>query len=141
MSIVTVTGSGNASLNTVPINPEPQSAPVKYGRSPVLNLKPVQKLLALPLAEAAATPVSFAVQIGPAFNFGVGEPQLSITAGPGAAVHVNAKKDSDLFSDDLYKSQITVKDGEGYLSLALTGSVPGKGSQSNGDITLGFAAG
>jgi len=54
---------------------------------------------------------------------------------------VNAKKDSDLFSDDLYKSQITLKNGEGYLSLALTGSVTGKDSQSKGDITLGFDAG
>jgi hypothetical protein len=141
MSIVTVTGSGSGSLNTVPVNPAPQSAPVKYGLSPSLNLMPVQKLLALPLAEAAATPVSFGVQIGPAFNFGVGEPQLCITAGPGAAVHVNAKKDSDLFSDNLYKSQITVKDGEGYLSLALTGAVNGKDTRTNGDITLGFEAG
>jgi hypothetical protein len=54
---------------------------------------------------------------------------------------VNAKKGADLFSDDLYQSQITVKGGEGYLSLALTGTVTGKGSQSKGDITFGFEAG
>jgi hypothetical protein len=144
MSKVTITDSLNVSLNTVPVNPEQQSASVKYGQSPELKLMPRKELidvLGLPLAKVAATPVSLGVTVGPAFNFGAGEPQLSIAAGAAAAVHVNAKKDSDLFSDNLYKSRIPLKDGEGYLSLALTGSVTGKDAQSKGDITLGFDAG
>ena len=144
MTKVTITDSRNVSLNTIPVNPVPQSAAGKYGLSPELRLVPRKELvdvLAVPLSQVAATPVSLGVTVGPAFNFGTGEPQLSIAAGASAAIHVNAKKDSDLFSDDLYKSQITLKDGEGYLSLALTGSVTGKESQSKSDITLGLDAG
>lgn len=144
MSEVTITDSLEGSLKTVPVNPEPQSAAVKYGQSPELKLllrKELIDVLAVPLAKAAATPVSLGATVGPAFNFGAGKPQLSIAPGAAAAIHVNAKKDSDLFSDNLYKSQITLKDGEGYLSLALTGSVTGKDSESKSDITLGLAAG
>ncbi len=144
MSKVTVTDSTNVSLSAAPVNPQPRSAAVKYGQSPELRLIPAKELidvLAVPLAREAATPLSLGVAVGPAFNFGSGEPQLSIAAGAAAAVHVNTKKGADLFSDNLYKSQITLKDGEGYLSLALTGSVTGKDSQCKGDITLGLDAG
>ena len=144
MSKVTVTDSTNVSLSAVPVNPEPQSAAVKYGQSPELRLIPAKELinvLAVPLAREAATPVSLGATVGPACNFGSGAPQLSIGAGATAAVHVNAKKGADLFSQNPFKSQTTLKDGEGYLSLALTGSVAAKDSQCKGDITLGLDAG
>lgn len=144
MSTVTITDSMNVRLKTVPVNPDPRSAAVKYGQSPELKLVPRKELidvLAVPLVKAAATKASLGVTVGTAFNFGADQPQLSVAAGAAVAVHVNTKKDSDLFCDNLYKSQITLKDGEGYVSLALTGSVTGKDAQSKGDITLGFDAG
>jgi hypothetical protein len=143
MANVQITDSDQTPL-AVPLNLSLQSAIVKYAQTSTLTFvlpKDKTALLGNPLKKAAATPVSLGINIEGAFNFGTGEPQFSIGAGASAAIHVNAKKDSDLFSDDLYQSQIKLKDGEGYLSLALTGSVTGKESQTKSNITLGFDAG
>ena len=144
MTNVKITNSEKIDVTTVPAAPDPLSAIAKYAQSPELNLILLPDLIGaldVPLKKAAATPISLGIQIGKAFDFGAGHPQFCIGAGASAAVRVNAKKGADLFSDDLYQSQITVKGGEGYLSLALTGTVTGKGSQSLGDITPGFEAG
>jgi hypothetical protein len=144
MSTVTIIDSHQTTVALVPVKPDPLAAIVKYAQNPELNLILLPDLMSAlnaPLKKAAATPASLGVQIGKTFNLGAGDPQFCIGAGAAAAVHVNAKRDADLFSDDLYRSQIKVKEGEAYLSLALTGTVTGKGSQSNSDITFGFEAG
>ncbi|MDQ2900017.1 MAG: hypothetical protein M3Y07_09485 [Acidobacteriota bacterium] len=126
MSKITITDSHQIAVTGVPVNLVPLSAIVKYAQSPDLSLilpPEITSALDVPLKSFAAAPASLGIQIGKAFDFGAGRPQFSIGAGPSAAVRVN------------------VQDGEGYLSFALTGTVTGKGSQSEGDVTLGFQAG
>ncbi len=141
---VSITGSHQEALTNVPVKGELFSALDKYARSQNLSLilpDRLKTLLDLPLKKAAATPVSQGIELGKAFEFGAGQPQFSVSAGKSAAVHANAKKDAPLVADDPYGAQISVKDGEGYLSLMVAGTVAGNESQSAGDITPGFGAG
>ena len=144
MAKVTITDSTQSDVTLVPVTPDSQSAIVKYAQSQELNLillDNLKSVLSEPLKKAAATPICLGMKFGRAFNFGAGQPQLCIGAGANVAVHVNAKKDAELCSDDLYQSQIKVKDGEGYLSLAFTGSITGGGSDPKGAMTFGFDVG
>ncbi|MGI8988000.1 MAG: hypothetical protein ACR2I2_00265 [Bryobacteraceae bacterium] len=144
MSTITITDSRQIALTGVPVDLVPLSAIVKYAQSHDLNLilpPDVAGGLDLPLKKVAAGPVSLGIQLGKAFDFGVGRPQFSIGFGASVAVHVNTRTDADLFSNDFYQSRIKVKPGEGYLSLAFTGTVGGKESQSQGDVAFGLDAG
>ena len=140
MPTIQITSGLGVVINAVAANPNPGSAFAKYlqGHFPALLL-PANLVSALnnPVATSAATPVSFGLNTQDSLTLGNVNPEITITAGAQAAVHVNAAAGSNLFAGDPFGSPFPVPPGVGYVSLALTGTVDPGVSVTSGDLTFG----
>ncbi|HME07486.1 MAG TPA: hypothetical protein VKG25_10560, partial [Bryobacteraceae bacterium] len=146
MPTIKITDNLNAEVDSVSANPNPlTSALEKYVTSPAVNivlLPDLMNALAQPLISARQTPLSLGLTFSDEVDFGTSaNPELTISAGVTQAVNVNATPGSNLFAVDLFGSPITINNGEGWLSLALNGSVNLGLSGSAGDLTFGLTAG
>jgi hypothetical protein len=143
MPTIQITDELSATINSVPVNPSPLDVLVKYVQNPAINLVLLPDLvnaLNQPLSTASATPIQSGLNFSNTISLGTGAPELSIAAGVTQAVNVNTNAGSDLFSSDPFGSPVVVQAGEGYLSLALSGTVNPGLSGSAGQLTFGVNA-
>jgi hypothetical protein len=129
------------------VSPDPGtslSSLVKYAKTQVLNfvlLPGLVKVLSQPLVAASETPINLGFGFSDEVALGTSEKEITFGAGSSQTVNVNTKLGSNLFTDDLYGSAVPVGAGEGYLSLALKGTVDANPIASGGDLSFGFDAG
>lgn len=146
MPTIKITDTLNADITSVPVNPNPiTSALEKYVPNSAVNIVLLENLvnaLNQPLASAGQNPVSLDLKFSDKFDFGTSSnPELTIGAGVTQNVNVNAKAGKLLFPTDFFGSNITVGNGEGWLSLALIGTVNAGLSGSASDLKFGLTAG
>jgi hypothetical protein len=143
MPTIQISDTLSGTINSVPVNPSPLDALVKYVQNPAIDIVLLPDLVnALngPLSAATATPLSTGLNFSTNISLGAGVPELSIAAGATQAVNVNCKAGSDLFSSDPFGSPVVVQAGEGYLSLALAGTVNPSISGNVGQLSFGVNA-
>jgi hypothetical protein len=146
MPTIKITDTLKADINVVSANPNPRtSALEKYVTSADVNvvlLPELVNVLSQPLLTAKQTPLSLGLKFSDKVDFGTSaKPELTIAAGVIQSVNVNATPGAKLFPEDFFGSSITVKSGEGWLSLALNGTVDLGLSGSTGDLKFGITAG
>lgn len=145
MPTIKITNTLNADITTVPVKPNPiTSALEKYVPTPAVNILLLDDLvnaLDQPLASAGQNPISLGLKFSDKVDFGTSnDPELTIGANVTQNVNVNAKAGKPLFSTDFYGSPVTVGNGEGWLSLALIGSVNAGLTGSASDLKFGLTA-
>ncbi|MCU1258795.1 MAG: hypothetical protein JWO80_1680 [Bryobacterales bacterium] len=143
MPTVKITDTLNAVINSVSANTNPlTSALEKYVTTPavaIVLLPDLVNALAQPVIAAGQTPLSLGLKFSSNVDFGTtANPELTVSAGITQNVNVNAKPGAKLFPTDFYGSPITVKNGEGWLSLALNATVNLGLSGSASDLKFGF---
>jgi hypothetical protein len=146
MPTIKITDTLNADIASVSANPNPvTSALEKYVTSPAVDivlLPDLVNVLDEPLIAAKQTPLSLGLNFSDKVNFGTSaNPDLTIAAGVTQSVHVNATPGANLFASDPFGSGIVVNNGEGYLSLALNGTVNLGVTESVSDLKFGLTAG
>ncbi len=146
MPTIKITDTLSADISSVSANPNQlTSALVKYVTSPAVNIVLLPDLVAAlehPLLTARSTPLSLGLKFSHKVDFGTSaNPELTIAAGVTQNVNVNATPGAKLFPADLFGSAITVNNGEGWLSLALNGTVNLGLAGTAGDLNFGISAG
>ncbi len=146
MPTIKITDTLSADINSVSADPNPITAALeKYVTSPAVNIVLLPDLvnaLNQPLLTARQNPLSLGLKFSDKVDFGTSaNPELTITAGITQNVNVNATPGKNLFSTDFFGSPITVNNGEGWLSLALNGTVDLGLAGSSGDLKFGVDAG
>ena len=146
MPTIKITDTVSADISSVSVNPNQlTSALVKYVRSPAVNIVLLPDLvnaLQQPLLTAKSTPLSLGLKFSDKVDFSTSaNPELTFAAGVRQNVNVNATPGAKLFPADLFGSAITVNDGEGWLSLALSGTVNLGLAATAGDLNFGITAG
>jgi hypothetical protein len=146
MPTIKITDTQSVEIDTVSVDPNPLTAAIaKYVTSPaaLIVLHPdLVKALQQPLLTAGATPLSLGFNFANTLDFsGSASPELSVAAGVKQQINVNAAPGSNLIPAGLFGSPIVVGAGEGWLSVALSGTVDVGLTGGSGNVTFGIDVG
>jgi hypothetical protein len=144
MTTINITNELSETVNAVPVNPDPASSLIKYVNVPGVNLQLLDSLidvLAEPLDQAGASPLSTGLNFKDPVSLGSSKPELTISAAVTQSVNIYTKPGTNLLGSDPFGAGITVQADVDYMSLALGATVGLNLSGKDNDLTFGVNAG